>query len=115
MIFIGPTGERFVLILAVRDNLPSLDVVFPSESQTCSRGEITARYYQNGYYRNAGGTDELFKPLQGKNHVFVTLRKKLLEGEIVNVVDVSIRQEVLRHQDQYRVAETGYSSHFRFS
>ena len=107
MIFIGDTGERFLLILAVRDSLPSLDVVVPYESQTCSLDEI-AKSYGDVF----GGTDELSKPLQDKNYVFVTLRKKLLKGEIVNVVDVSIRQKVLQHQDPYWVAKTDYISHF---
>ena len=92
MMFIGGTGENFLLILAVRDNLPSVDVVVPHEMQTPSLEEITTRY-RDVHYGNIRGADELFKPLQGKNHVFVTLRKKLLKGKGVNVVDVSIRQE----------------------
>ena len=92
MMFIGDTGENFLLILAVRDNLPGVDVVVPYEAQTSSLEEITTRY-RDEHYGNIRGADELFKPLQGKNHVFVTLRKKLLKGKGVNVVDVSIRQE----------------------
>ena len=90
MMFIGDTGENFLLILAVRDNLPSVDVVVPRETQTLSLEEIATRY-GDVQYGNIRGTDELFKPLQGRNHVFVTLRKKLLKGKGVNVVDVSIR------------------------
>ena len=92
MMFIGDTGGKFSLILAVRDNLPSVDVVVPRETETWSLEEIAARY-RDVYYGITRGADELSKPLQGKNHVFVTLRKKLLKGKIVNVVDVSIRQE----------------------
>ena len=92
MMFIGDTGEKFLLILAVRDKLPSVDVVVPYETQTWSLEEITTRY-RDVHYGNIRGADELFKPLQGKNHVFVTLRKQLLKGKRVNVVDVSIRQE----------------------
>ncbi len=36
LMFIGDTGENFALILAVRDNLPSVDVVVPHETQTSS-------------------------------------------------------------------------------
>ena len=92
MMFMGNTGENFSLILAVRDNVPSVDVVVPPETETWSLEEITKRY-RNVRYWNIRGADELFKPLQGKNHVFVTLRKNLLKGRIVNVVDVSITQE----------------------
>ena len=91
--FIGDTtGEKFLLILAVRDNLPSVDVVVPYDSQTTSLEKIASRY-RDVHYGNIRGVDELFRPLQGKNHVLVTLRKKLLRGKRVNVVDVSIRQE----------------------
>lgn len=114
MVFIGDTGEKFLLILAVRDHLPSIDVVFPPESQTCSLDEITKWYGNVQYERNISGADELFKPLQDKNYVFVTLRKRLLKGKIVNVVDVSIRQEVLQRQDPFRPVKTGYSSHYHF-
>lgn len=93
MMFLGETtGEKILLILAVRDNLPSLDVVVPNERQTPSLEDIATRY-RDAHYGNIRGADELFKPLQGKNHVFVTLRKKLLKGKGVNVVEVSIRQE----------------------
>ena len=92
MMFIGDTGENCSLILAVRDNLPSVDVVVPHETKALSLEEITTRY-RDVHYGNIRGTDELFKPLQGKNHVFVTLRKKLLKGKRVNVVDVSIRHD----------------------
>ena len=112
MIFIGDTGEKFLLILAAPGNLSSLDVVFPPESQTCSLDEIMKWYGVVQYERNISGADELLKPLQDKNYVFVTLRKKLLKGKIVNVVDVSIRQEVLQHQHPYQAAKIGYTSHF---
>ena len=92
MMFIGDTGEEFLLILAVRGNLPSIDVVVPSETQPPSLEEIATRYW-DVHYGNIRGVDELFRPLQGKNRVFVTLRKKFLKGKGVNVVDVSIRQE----------------------
>lgn len=92
MMYIGDTGETFLLILAVRDNLPSVDVVVPNETQTWSMEDIATRY-RDVHYGNIRGADELLKPLQGKNNVFVTLRKKSLEGKIVNVVDVSITQE----------------------
>ena len=80
------------MILAVRDNLPSIDVLVPSETQPPSLEEI-ATLYRDVHYGNIRGADELFKPLQGRNHVFVTLRKKFLEGKGVNVVDISIRKE----------------------
>ena len=92
MIFIGDTGEEFLLILAVRDNLPCVDVVVSHDTQTWSLEEIT-EWYNDRRDSKIGGLDELFKPLQGENHVFVTLRKNLWKGRIVNVVDVSIRQE----------------------
>ena len=93
MMFIGDrTGAKFLLVLAVRDNLPSVDVVVPYDTQTPSLEEIATRY-RDVHYGNIRGVDELFRPLQGKNHVLVTLRKKFLRGKRVNVVDVSIRQE----------------------
>ena len=90
--FIGDTGENFLLILAVRGNLPSIDVVVPSETQPPSLEEIATRYW-DVHYGNIRGADELFRPLQGRSYVFVTLRKKFLGGRGVNVVDVSIRKE----------------------
>ena len=107
MMFIGDTGENFLLILAVRDNLPSIDVLVPSETQPPSLEEI-ATLYRDVHYGNIRGADELFKPLQGRNHAFVTLRKKFLEGKGVNVVDISIRKEkttsivVMAREEKYR-------------
>ena len=92
MMFIGDTGENFLLILAIRDNLPSVDVIVPYETLTPSLEEIATRY-RDMHYGNIRGVDELLKPLRGKNNVLVTLRKKLLKGKRTNVVDVSIRQE----------------------
>ena len=67
-------------------------MVVPRETETWSLEEITTNY-RDVHYGNIRGADELFKPLQSKNYVFVTLRKKSLQGKRVNVVDVSIGQE----------------------
>ena len=85
----GNDGESFALVLAVQDDMPSIDVFVPKAGESLTLQDISTRFGE-ACWGDFRGADTVSEPLQSGHQAVVILRKEARDGAPVNVVDVSV-------------------------